>query len=243
MVRAVLLALAGPSRAGDDGGELASLLARHFAARGGLAAIHAVTSVRAHGKRMDVHGDLPFLWEWKRPNRIRIELESPDGRVVQGYDGERAWMLLPGETEPRFLRPELVTRFDQEADFDGPLVDAAPKQNRLTLVGATRLDGVAAWDIEVDLPDGDRQHVYLDAASLLEMRRSTHIEVPGRAVEVDVDYGGYRATGGLVLAHRVVTRAHGETRETAMVFDSIELDAPLADTLFAPPAPPAPAAP
>ena len=71
---------------------------RNVAARGGLAAWRAVTTLTIAGE-LDAGGKpnhaLPFVLKEKRPRKSRFEIVFKDQTSVQVYDGAQGWKVRP----------------------------------------------------------------------------------------------------------------------------------------------------
>ena len=86
--------------AGDVAAPLSAeqIVEKNIAARGGLAAWHAVQTLTLEGS-MDAGGKdnkpLPFVLKLKRPHRSRLEIAFKDQTSVQVYDGAQGWKLRP----------------------------------------------------------------------------------------------------------------------------------------------------
>src|SRR5262252_7634362 len=71
---------------------------KNVAARGGLQARRAVTSMTMAGD-MEAGGKentkLPFTWTMKRPHKSRLEIKFQDQTAVQVFDGVQGWKVRP----------------------------------------------------------------------------------------------------------------------------------------------------
>ena len=117
---------------------------RYLEARGGLARLRAVQSLRLNGT-VELPGvpPAPFTLELKRPDRMRTEFVIEGRKAVRAYDGRVAWSQLPVPGEPpRPMAAEDAADAKAQADVDlSPLVDAAAKGYTVELVGRDRLPG------------------------------------------------------------------------------------------------------
>src|SRR4051812_34690172 len=80
------------------------LVAKNIEAKGGDAALQAVTSLRRHGK-VSINGGqyvLDIVEVKQRPNSIRVEASLQGLTQVQAYDGKDGWKIDPfgGRKDP-----------------------------------------------------------------------------------------------------------------------------------------------
>jgi hypothetical protein len=60
--------------------------------------------------------------------------------------------------------------------------------------------------------------------------------VRGKQVRIETTLGDYRRTGGILFPHLVEVRAAGRPQVLKIVVDKVEVNPPLSDARFAPPA-------
>src|SRR4029077_1075749 len=92
--------------------------------------------------------DGPFVIELKRPLKLHMEVTLAGQKLVRVYDGKsKGWTVNPF-AEDRNAQPmsaEELKNIDDEADFDGPLVDYQAKGNQIELAGKDEVDGKAGY--------------------------------------------------------------------------------------------------
>src|SRR5688572_3596130 len=116
------LALAAPAAAqtADD------IIAKNIAAKGGMAKLKAVQSIRMTGKMTVGPGiEAPVVLELKRPNLMRTDITIQGMVGSQAYDGAKGWILMPfgGSKVPQAMSAEDADMAAEQADMDGPLID------------------------------------------------------------------------------------------------------------------------
>jgi outer membrane lipoprotein-sorting protein len=209
------------------------------AARGGIEKLRALHSLRQEGR---VHAgpgrDGLVLREIKRPGKVRFELTVQGVTSVFASDGKKGWKVSPleGETGPQPLPEEVLVDAREQADIDGPLVDWEKKGNRIELAGQETVDGHAAHKLQVTLKSGGVLTAYVDVASAQLVRTDAVRRVRGKPVRIETTYGDYRKDGGILFPHRVEVRAAGRPQVLRILVDKVEVNPPLSDARFAPPA-------
>ena len=231
---AVVLAVSTGAQTLDD------VLAKYYEARGGLAKLEAVQTAKITGTMTVGPGvDAPFTFYWKRPNKIRTEFTVQGQTGIQAFDGTSGWMYLPfmGKTEPEKMPEDVVKSVEDEADFEGPLVDWKAKGNKVELLGKENVEGTEAYKLEVTRKSGEATTVYLDADYYLEIKSEGKRTIRGQEVEFESSSGDYKAVDGLMLPFSITTKAKGAPQGQTMTFKTIELGVPVDDALFTMPAP------
>ena len=222
------------------------LVAKNIEARGGMEKIKAVKSARTTGKMVMGQGfEAPFVMMEKRPKLTRMEFTFQGMTGVQAFDGKNGWAIMPfmGKKEPEAVPAEDNKLMDQQADMDGPLVDYKEKGHKVELLGKEQVEGADAFKLKLTMKGGDTRTIYLDADSYLEIKMEAKRTMRGAEVEGETLYGDYKDEGGMMMPHSIETGAKGSPQKQKLVFEKIELNPDLADSLFAMPAGTKPAAP
>jgi hypothetical protein len=210
------------------------LIAKANEARGGLARIKAVQSVRMTGRMTMGPGvEAPITLEMKRPRNTRMEFTVQGQTGVQAYDGKQAWGIPPmGSRKPEPLPDEMARDIDAQADLDGPLVDYKAKGHQVELVGREKVDGTDAWKLKLTPKGGDAQYVFFDASSFLEIRNEAHRLVRGQELDIVSTFSDYREAGGVVWPHKIQAGPKGRTEKQVLSFDKIEVNPQIEDARF-----------
>jgi outer membrane lipoprotein-sorting protein len=233
VVAAVSTFLAGAAAAQS----LDEIVARNLAARGGVARIKAVKSMRWTARMTIAPGlEAPAILEMKRPGRMRLDLSLPDGATAtQVIDGAGGWQIPPGADAAMPLSAEDARSAAERADLDGPLVDYTLKGHRLELLGRDTADGVAAFKLRLTLKNGSVQTMYIDAVSYLEIKDESTRTLRGAEILTEQRIGDYRDVGGLKLPHRFENGIQGRPDRQKVTIEKIELDVAIDDARFAMP--------
>jgi hypothetical protein len=223
------------------------IVAKALAARGGLEKIKAVRTERITGTLYftpELYG--PFLAEFKRPGKMHNEVTIQNKTVVRSFDGkDTGWVVNPitgtGAAEP--MSAEGAKDAVNEADFDGPLVDAKAKGNTIELTGTEKVEGRDAYILKVTHKDGEVSSYSFDAKSFLLVKWSGADTVNGEEVTRETRFHDYRDVGGLKFAFELVSNTPGADVTQRIVVEKIELDPQIDDAHFGkPPGSPAPPA-
>jgi hypothetical protein len=223
----VLTADAAPGQTADE------LIAKHVEARGGAAALKAIQTVRIERTIAATFNDIHVVIYKKRPNLYRSE-QKPEGSpasIVRGFS-DVAWESANGKTIVREGAGPAEQR-EVDGDFDGFLVDYRDKGHAIALEGRQRAGATDAWKLEVTMKSGAVRYVYLDAATLLESRHETTIEVaPGRRVATTITFGDWREINGVKFPFAIEEERDAPGQTFVFYTKKIEVNLPLEDVLF-----------
>jgi outer membrane lipoprotein-sorting protein len=235
---AALLASAAASSAEMTAAEVAD---RNVAARGGLQAWRAVSTLTLSGE-MDAGGKqevkLPFVLQMKRPHKSRLELRFQDQTALQTWDGAKGWKLRPylNRNDVDAFTAAEAKQAAASDELDGPLVDYARKGTKIELLGTEAVAGKNAYKLRLTKAGGEQRNLWIDAQSFLELQIDGEPrKLDGRPHKVTVLYGDFKSVNGLMVPHSLETVVQGVKQTRKMTIKSVAVNKPLDDTLFGKP--------
>lgn len=229
LVHGATSARAGDLKSVDD------IVAKYIEAIGGRKAIDNAKTRRMVGKNSMANGmEMPLVMEFKKPDKVRVEIEFQGMTGVQAFDGTIGWYVMPfsGKTDPEKMPPEQVKDFKSQADIDGPLVDYAKKGHKLELMGNEEIEGTDTYKLKVTRADENVEFYYLDTEYFLPIKIVRKQEFQGTPVEVESTPADYKKVGGLMLPHSLTQQMAGMPMKSTMVFEKIEVNVDLPDARF-----------
>jgi outer membrane lipoprotein-sorting protein len=220
------------------------IIAKNVEAKGGLAKLKSVQTLRISGKMMVGPGmEAPMVIETARPNKMRVEFTFQGMTGIQAYDGKGGWSLMPflGKKEPEPMSADDLKQAEDQADIDGPLVDYKEKGHQVEYLGKGEVEGTPVHKLKVVKKNGDVSTVYLDAESFLEIKAEGKTKVRGQEIEGETTFGDYKEVGGLVFAHSIQSKMKGapEGAGQTITFEKIEINPEIPASRFDMPAKPA----
>ncbi len=213
------------------------LINKNIQAHGGMDKLKAMKSIKMTGKINLGQGmEAPFVYEKKRPDKIRIEFLVQGMNNIQAYDGSTAWAQAPitGSKDAQKMNAEDTQDMIEQADFDGPLVDYKAKGNNVEYIGKEDVEGTSAHKMKVTLKNGQVRYLYVDPESGLEIKSTAVIKREGVETSVDTFFGDYKEVNGLIFPFSVEQRV--KDHSTQFMVEKVEVDANLDDTIFQMPA-------
>lgn len=177
---------------------------------------------------------IPVTSEAMRPNHLRKSVTLGGAVQVTATDGGTPWRIDPfasRDGKPMAVPAAELDDFLEEADFDGPLVDAARKGITLSYVGpgVVTVRGVATpvHSVGVRWPNGRTATVHLDAKRFLEVQRVQQRPVMGRAVTMTITPSDFRRVGGLLVPYAIEIAPEGAPQPIRLAIESVELNVAL----------------
>ncbi|HKY33058.1 MAG TPA: hypothetical protein VJV23_11010 [Candidatus Polarisedimenticolia bacterium] len=220
------------------------IIAKNVEARGGKDKLAAVKSATAHGRMTVGPGmESAFRMRWKKPSKVRIEFTLQGMTGIQAFDGSTGWQVMPflGKNDAEKMNEEDLKNIEENADFDGPLVDYKSKGHQVELLGKEAMEGTEAYKLKLTKKDGDVSTIFLDAEAFLEIKIQGKRKIQGMEMEFETVIGDYKDVGGLLLPHSIENKAQGMPGAQVITFEKYEVNVEVPDSDFAMPAP-APAA-
>ena len=177
--------------------------------------------------------EFPMKLYQKRPGKVRMEAEIQGAKMVQAYNGEVGWSVMPwtGSLEPQDMSEDELKSMKQMADMDGDLYDWKKKDFVVTLTGKDEIEGSPVFKIKLVKPDGDEFIYYIDAENFVILQVDAKTIIQGVEMEVSSLHSNYKPVAGMIIAHSVEQIMNGQTA-MQMVFESFEVDAEIDDSMF-----------
>jgi hypothetical protein len=239
-------AVAGP-KATVTSLSVQQIIERNVAARGGLERWRAVGTMTWVGHIESTHAPVPgmrFTLEQQRPNKTRFEVNALGQKIVRVFDGTQGWKLRAAQNVGR---PDAQPFAAEELKFaragqgiDGPLIDSAAKGNLVTLEGLDEIEGHSAYRLEVRLLAGERDRLWIDAKSFLDVRCDRVVDGPTGVPRkvVSLLYRDYKTFEGLKMPTIIETSGDAHSPPDRMVIERVLLNPPLDSWAFVNPATP-----
>jgi hypothetical protein len=157
---------------------------------------------------------------------LRIESETPKGKLVQGYNGAGEWRILPTGQETGSIEREVLARIRAETFFSGFYYFYPSRFDlKSDLVGTREIGGKAFDVVRVQPAGGEPRELWFDRKSGLLAQVS---ETVG-ANPLRVEYADWRKVGPIHYPHKFTATGGGQAapreRIVALVsFEPIERD-------------------
>ena len=229
---ALLVAASAAAETADD------VIARHVAARGGMEKIKAIQSVDMKVKANQQGLEFPGRLEWKRPDKLRLEMTIQGKTMVQAYDGKTAWAIMPflGSPDPQAMSADDAKDVIEQADMDGPIIDYKAKGNAVEYVDREDVEGAPADKLKVTLKNGDVSYLYVDAESGLTVKETSKRKQQGSEIEIDSYMTNFKPINGVLFPFAIENKVQGKSIGQFTIED-VKPNVAIDDQTFAMPAP------
>ncbi|MCA9742453.1 hypothetical protein KC734_12985 [candidate division KSB1 bacterium] len=184
------------------------LIAKHLDAVGGVEKLKSIQSMKITGTSaipaMGVTAS--FTRTSMRPNMMRMDVQVQGQTMVQAYDGETAWQIVPfgGDPTPQAMPEAQAKYFRMQADLDGMLVDFKKKGHKIEFIGKEPVEEKDAYNLKVTMNTGDVTNIYLDTESYLQVKSRLVTPGPGgNNLEIDSYFSDFKTVDGMTMAHTI----------------------------------------
>ena len=217
------------------------LIAKNIAAKGGMANIKAITSMRMTGK-LEVQGIVILIGSDQKPDFLFRQTATVQGLTqIQAYDGSEGWQINPfaGRRDPERMGEEDTRDLVETSDFYGPLVDYRQKGSKVEYVGHATVDGDDALLLKVTLKNGDVINYFLDPDTYLEIRTERLMFVRGSVRETFNNLGSYKKVDGVYFPFSIESGSPRNPGSTSKItIARIDANVPIPESEFKMPSAP-----
>lgn len=175
----------------------------------------------------------------KDRTKFRFELEFQGMKMIQAYDGDSGWSVMPfmGKTDPERMSEEEVRGVKDQVDFTGDLMNYKEKGNTVELLGKEEMEGSETFKLKVSKKNGDIKYLYIDAEKYIVLKETSVQKFEDKEVESVSIPSDYRMVSGLLFPFNMETRMDEESSQgQAVKFESVEVNPTIDNSLFVMPA-------
>jgi hypothetical protein len=174
------------------------IIAKHIAARGGAEKLRNVRSVvmdnTLGAQGMEFENKMIVVVG----KAMRSESKIMGADMVQAFDGETAWAIMPtmmgGTGEPQAMPTDLAKGVSAQTD-PFPLLDFAAKGSKAELLGTEKVKDVNSNHLKLTNKDGDVSEFWIGVDNNLV----TKIKVSQAGQEAELFYSNYKETDGITF--------------------------------------------
>ena len=191
------------------------------------------TTYAASCKTIAQGQEIPVKMMLKRPKKIRIEVEFQGNKMIQAFDGEQGWSVVPwsGSSAPQDMTADQVKGMKEQADMEGAIYNWKEKGNQVELLGKEDLEGSAVYKIKLTKATGDIDTYFIDADSFILLKTSSKVKIQGNEVESDNLFTNYKDFNGVMMACTITSKMKEQTVSQVEI-DKIDINVPVSDSLF-----------
>ena len=129
------------------------------------------------GKTIAQGMEFPFKLISKRPTKLRIEAEVQGNKMIQCFDGQQGWAVMPwmGTTTPQDMTADEVKVIKEQSDMEGPLYNWKEKGHKAELLGKEEMEGTSAYKIKLEKANGNTDTYYIDAENFMLLKTASKV--------------------------------------------------------------------
>ena len=219
---------------GTETSRAMALLDQAIAGKGGLEKLRAIKTIVARQTLTNattggssVSDQTNYI---QYPDRFRIEMQTPNGPVIQVFDGAEAWMR---DGHGVHEAPASLAR-DARASLRRDVVSLllAAKDGSLNMRALPDVrdnDGHISHALEVSAKDLNPLILYIDTASGLVTKQSFIADAPGAPLVAE-EFSDYRVVDGVQIAFRAIRKVGTLSVERRV--SEIKINPPVDASLF-----------
>jgi len=213
---------------------LDQILAKNYATRGGLEKLKAIKTIYSEGKTVIAiqNMEIPAKIWMKKPNKMRMEMVVMEKTLVMGFDGQKAWMIVPflGTDDAQEMPAEQSKEFSEQADSMDPLVDYKEKGDQLEFIGKEDMEGSPVYKLKLTKKNGKITFFYLDTDSCIELKTTSFVKAGEQELQVDTLLGDYKEVDGIMIPFSMEIK--GGPSSMKIVLNNIKFNVEADDSMF-----------
>jgi outer membrane lipoprotein-sorting protein len=199
----------------------------------GTAHVKEWKSLTMTGKSTAQGMEFPVTIIMKNPGKIRIEVEIQGNKMIQAFDGQAGWSVVPwsGSTDPQDMTPDEIKGMKEQADFEGALYNWKEKGHKVELIGKEDMEGTSVYKIKVVMADENKETYFIDAENFVPIKVSSVMKIQGNETEAETFPGNYKDVNGAIMPFTIENKYKGQT-VSHVVVDKYEINTEVNDSLF-----------
>lgn len=209
---------------------LQDVLNKHFEAIGQDELLEKETyEIEATVSQMGM--EIPMEIKMKRPNKFRMEMEVQGQKMIQAYNGEKGWMVVPGAgPEPQELSGPQLEQAMEQADIDGELYNYEKKGYTAELLGKEFLGDDEVFNIKLTGDDGVEKNYYIGTDDYLVKRVKGKVNAQGQELTVEQIMSDYKKIDGVMVATKIESKS--PMGSAVINFTNLKFGSPVGDSIF-----------
>lgn len=194
-----------------------------------------VTTVVMNATVEQMGMELPMEMKMKAPNKFRMDMEIQGQKMVQAYDGEKGWMIMPWiSAEPQDLEGAQLKQAMDQADREGELYNYEKKGSKAELIGKETIEGKEYFNIKLVDKNETVKNYYIDASTYLLGRVKAKVNTMGQELEIEQIMVEYMAVNGINIPKKIESKT--AMGSGIVSFTDVKFDVPVDDSIFKKPA-------
>jgi len=211
------------------------VLDKHFKAVG-QEKLSDVKSFYIKAKINQMGMEIPMEMKIKIPDMFVMTAEVQGQKVIQAFDGEKGWMIIPMMSpDPQPLEGEQLKQVKQQVKMvEGELYNYAQKGSTAELIGKVNIEGKELYRIKLTSSDATSKDYFIDSNTYLINRVKAKVSSQGQTVDVEQIMSDYKTVEGITMPMKTETKSPMGTGST--VIEEVKYNEKFDETIFKQPA-------
>jgi hypothetical protein len=209
------------------------IINKHITAIGGIDNWKKITSVKMIGSSNANGMEIPINITIQQSKGMKVEYTFNGMTGYSIITDKTGWNYSPfsGQPKAEVIPDEMVKQMQNGLDVQGPLIDYKAKGNKVTFLGKDDIEGTECYKLKVTFSNGKEETMYIDAANYYHIRSVEKVKANGKEEEQTSTYGNFQKLPEGIVYPMSVDNGGGPVQ-----LKSVEINKPIADNFFAPPA-------
>ncbi|MCK4698966.1 MAG: outer membrane lipoprotein-sorting protein [Bacteroidales bacterium] len=213
-----------------QGQDLSEILDQHFSVVG-QEKLAEVKTITVYGKIIQIGTEFSFVQRMKNPNKFILEADIQGQKMIQAFDGENGWMIVPWMSpDPQDLTGIQLKQAKEQTNIEGDLYNWEEKGHQAEYLGTEDVEGTETYKIKLTKKEGDEIFYFIDSESYVILKETRKMTVQENEIEIESFPGNYEMINGIAFPMSIKTSTMGQ--ETEILFDSVKIDLELDDSIF-----------
>jgi outer membrane lipoprotein-sorting protein len=183
------------------------VLAKHFKAVG-QDKLNSVESFYIKASVSQMGMEMPMEMKIKKPGKFIIKFKVQGQEMIQAYDGEKGWMIIPMMSpDPQELAGDQLDQAREQVDLQGELYNYKEKGSTVDLGGKVNVDGKDCFRIKLTTKDENVKDYFIDGDSYLVTKVKSKVSAQGQTIDIEQMMGDYKTIDGITMAMKIETKS------------------------------------
>jgi len=190
---------------------------------GGEEAWLAVKALKMKGKAAMQGMEFPMSITSAEGNKSRLEVDVQGQKMIQAYDGETAWQVVPfmGITEPTKMSPEEAEQ-TKDQKFLNEFINSEERGFSLESVEGKEIEGAKTHGVRVTNEEGYDHTYYFDTEYMIPVMMASPIKSgPQKGAVIESYMSDYQEVGGLMVPMFLDIKINGQTLQKITVVEAM----------------------
>ena len=210
------------------------VLDKHFKAVG-QEKITKIESFYIKAKVSQMGMEMPMEMKIKKPDMFLVIIEMQGQKVIQAYDGEKGWMIIPMMSpDPQPLEGDQLAQAKQQVNMEGELYNYAEKGSTAELIGKVNIEGNELYRVKLTSENGDVKDYFIDTKTYTINRVKAKVSAQGQTVDIEQIMSDYKTIDGITMPMKIETKSPMGTG--SLVMEEVKYNENFDDVIFKLPA-------